>query len=638
MKKTLLSLSIGMITALGVHAQTIFSENFDATTGTALPSGWSMDPVNTTSWKTGTSASLGSQYFPLPDIPGQGRFVALNDDADSSIHNPNTLLITPVINLSGQTGVWASFDLSYLAASNQGSAPMESLTLEASTNGGSSWTVVATMTGNAQNWWEPRYVDLSSVSGQSNVKLAFRYGDDDSWMYGVGIDNFKVFVPAANDLALTSVSPVEGDAAAYVAPGSQVTISGTVFNNGTDAVTSYVVNYQQGSNPVVNVPQTANIPAFGSGTFNNVTYTVPAVGNYPLKVWVTLSGDNEHANDSADAYTAGYSFLPSKKLVFEEATGTWCGWCPRGTVKMKEFAEAHPGVAAQIAVHNGDPMTVAAYDAEIGNHIQGYPSIVVDRDIVGDPGDIQSLYDQYKGRFGFAEVTMGSPTVSGTSVSVPVTIKPAVDINGGKLALVVTEDGVTGTGSGWAQHNYYAGGGQGPMGGYENLPADVVGEIYNFVGRSITPDPNGAASGLPGSMTAGSTYTATLTTTLDASWNVANLKYIVMLFGDNNKILNSDYTGSVGIKNVEAGIDNADIYPNPANDIAYLKLDVKEASKATVTITDIMGRKVLNNINTDLKAGANTVKIATAGLANGMYMVNLNTEKGSITLKLQVLK
>ena len=50
------------------------------------------------------------------------------------------------------------------------------------------------------------------------------------------------------------------------------------------------------------------------------------------------------------------------RVVGEEATGTWCGWCPRGAVALNWMDHDYEGYWQGIAVHNGDPMSDADYD------------------------------------------------------------------------------------------------------------------------------------------------------------------------------------------------------------------------------------------------------------------------------------
>lgn len=643
MKKSLLCLSLGLLVAGGVQAQTYVNEDFNSVTAPSLPTNWVSSPSGL--WQTGAPDNI---------IPNAGTLMGLSLNTTAHMNvvglNGNTnannaILETPSFSIpSSVTTAYLNFDMSYLQLQYTANTNLkEDLYLMSSTDNGATWTTVQEIAGNQGSVWESRSISLASFAGSTNLRLGFKYTNSDTVLMGAAFDNIKVLVPVPAEMALLSVTPQQGDANAYGGVNSQVTLTGTVQNNGSSPITSYTVYYQEGSNTPVATQETANIAAFQTSSFSNVSYTVPSVGTHNLKVWIELSGDTDPSNDSATAYVEGVSFSPVKHLVFEEATGTWCGWCPRGSYNMKVFRAAHPGSAAQIAVHDGDPMTITSYDALITSvpGFSGFPSVVVDRSVIIDPGDMETTYQQLKHNFGFAGVTMGTPSISGNSVSVSVDVKPAVDINGAKLAFVVIEDGVTGTGGTWGQHNYYAGGQSGAMGGYENLPSVIDNEVYEFVARTISPSAAGGASGLPSTMTAGSTYSATLTATLDGSWNQDSLKYVVLLIGANGNILNSDFTGSnnTGINNVEAGLNNAIIYPNPAKgNTAFLNVTAKNTTDAVVTVTDLSGRTLNVLPSVRLQEGQNVINVPTQGLANGIYMVTLKTDKGNINLKLQVIK
>ena len=65
--------------------------------------------------------------------------------------------------------------------------------------------------------------------------------------------------------------------------------------------------------------------------------------------------------------------------------------------------------------------------------------------------------------------------------------------------MILTEDGVTGTSSDYAQANAYANNANGPMGGYENLPNPVPASqmVYDHVGRAIPTGYDGVAGSIP---------------------------------------------------------------------------------------------------------------------------------------------
>lgn len=650
MRRTLLLFSLATVVAAAeTNAQNYVYENFNSTSAGSLPASWSSAPAS--QWKAGAPDDI-MPYIGAIGVSGNTashmKAVGINGNAGASADG--AILATPVINLPGSaTNAKVVFDKCYFAVYlSSDPNKKEILTLVASTNGGSTWSDVAVITANSQYNWEDTAISIGSFAGQANLKLGFKYQNTSSQLIGAALDNIRIYNQGANDIALLSASPVAGDPQqGYKTVGGQATISGTVFNYGSAPITSYVVKYQQGANPVVSYNVTgANIAPLTTGNFTHGTpYTVPSLGTFPMKVWVELGGDAYHNDDSSSAQVVGVSFMPTKRLVYEEGTGTWCGWCPRGAVGMEEFAEANPGKVAQIAVHNDDPMEIPAYDAFMTqNFIDGFPSLVVDRSVVTDPGpdNVNAVYDAMKNNFGFADVTMGTPSVSGTTLTVPVTVKSALNLSNAKLALVVTESNVKGTGSSWAQTNYYANNQQGPMGGWETKGASVTGVNYHFVARSITPSPGGEASGLPATLTANTNYNATLTATLNSAWKTADLQYIVVLInGDDNTIMNSAFSAlptlqpglPTAIENIAAGIQKAVLYPNPVNDQVNIELNLTNATKVTFNIVNILGQQVGTPIVKTLSAGQSITDIATSNLAPGVYFMNIETDKGNLQQK-----
>lgn len=651
MKRRLLLASLAFVCAHGVSAQNYIYENFNTSTGGALPASWASTPAS--QWKTGEPDAV--TPYNLGGVSGNtaSHMKAAGINGNIGAAADGAILSTPAINLpASATGTKIAFSKCYFGfALNSDPSKKESFTLVASTNGGSTWSDVATI--NPGNGWKDTIISVGTYAGQSNLKLGFKYGNTASALVGASIDNVRIYIAGANDIALLSAAPEAGAPNSYKTVGGNVTITGSVFNYGTAVLNNYTVKYQQGSGPVASYNVTnANIASAASGNFSHGTpFTIPAVGTFPIKVWVELTGDTYHNDDSASAQAIGVSFMPVKKLVFEEGTGTWCGFCPRGSLYMEKFAELHPGKAAQIAVHNDDPMTVSAYDTYMGSYFGGYPSMTSDRLVNADPSDIEAVYTAMKDNFGYAEITMGTPAISGTTVTIPVTVKAATNITNPKLALVVTESNVSGTGSAWDQHNYYSDSRSqdaGTLGGgWDAQPDPVPGVKYHFVARSISPSVTGGASGLPATLVAGTIYNATLTATLNSAWKTADLQYIAMLMDGSATVLNSAFSplptlkptlpSTSAVANIEAGIENAQLYPNPTTGVAYLQVELTDATNGTLTITDVMGRPVSPAKTTAMRSGTTVLEIQTEHLATGMYLINLATEKGNVAMKLQVI-
>ena len=79
----------------------------------------------------------------------------------------------------------------------------------------------------------------------------------------------------------------------------------------------------------------------------------------------------------------------TKKVVLEEFTGEWCGWCPEGAKVMVDNIAAHPGKVIGIAVHDGDPMEIPSYNTWIKalTGVTGFPNGSVDRADASDRGN-----------------------------------------------------------------------------------------------------------------------------------------------------------------------------------------------------------------------------------------------------------
>lgn len=74
---------------------------------------------------------------------------------------------------------------------------------------------------------------------------------------------------------------------------------------------------------------------------------------------------------------AAAAFIPKKRVVLEEGTGTWCGWCPLGILAFEHIEEKYGDQVIKIAVHNGDIFTVADYDSNL--NFPGFPCGTVNR-------------------------------------------------------------------------------------------------------------------------------------------------------------------------------------------------------------------------------------------------------------------
>ena len=329
-----------------------------------------------------------------------------------------------------------------------------------------------------------------------------------------------------------------------------------------------------------------------------------------------------------------------KIVIAEEGTGTWCGWCPRGTVAMDLMAHNYEGYYQGIAVHNGDPMTVPLYDADL--EVSGYPSALVDRGSEIDPGVIKTDFMQRIVIEPSAIITNGAAMV-GDSLNVSLTVDFNTTVSGNwKIACVLTEDGVSGTANNYSQSNYYSGGADGDLIGLDgtnwaDLPGTVNASnmVYDHVARALSPSFNGYA-GFPNSIESGGSYTFNFKFGMDANWKAEDMHIVGMLMDasgrtDNGSSSTIDAAIANGFVNGSEVLATTDLeqfdavlnlYPNPTTDYLKLAFNIKQASDVQINILNVAGQIVANNKYTGI-VGAQTLPLNVSGFSVGLYTVEL---------------
>ena len=89
------------------------------------------------------------------------------------------------------------------------------------------------------------------------------------------------------------------------------------------------------------------------------------------------------------------------------------------------------------------------------------------------------------------------------------------------------------------------------------------------------------------------------------------------------------------ITNLPGAVSAFNVYPNPANDIVSINLDLNETSNLLVDVTDIAGKQVALILN-EKQSGAITKQFNTAALPKGNYLVRLQVNGATVTQKLTV--
>lgn len=485
------------------------------------------------------------------------------------------------------------------------------------------------------------------VNGINTVASADFYPlqNNQFFMDNVSFDHQTYTLPTLN--AMVGSLNMGGNIA-----GQNVSPSVSILNAGQNALTSFDVNLNyNGQNYTQNVTG-VNVASIASYNVSIPALSLVAGLNNAV---VTISNINGGNDDNAADNTLTQEVDPvvpaaGKIVVGEEATGTWCQWCPRGAVFMDKFAADYNGFWAGIAVHNGDPMTVTDYDAGIGTLIGGYPSALVDRLGDVDPSQMSSDFFTRLQTAPKGVLTNGAnwdPATRVLNVSVSTEMLQATT-GAYKVACVLTEDGVTGTGSGYNQSNAYAGGNNGVMGGFESLPSPVPAAqmVYDHVARAIAPSFGGQTGVIATTTTVGDNYTANFSFTLPATWDETQMHIVGMLIDPQGKIDNAGYTnineavqnGYVGVQELIGAINLEEmltVAPNPATDFANIMLHIPTAAPVSVHVLDAKGgilqARQFGSLQGDFEIGLNT-----SNYAPGLYIVELQMNGQRVQKKLVI--
>lgn len=650
MKKSLLSLASAALLATGVSAQSsIFSEDFNndgqgtlgeftAVDGDLL----TRDPQGIlpqiTSWSQIYFTGAQDNWFPSAWADYVGEETTPADD----------WLISPAIEVPTGGDVTLTFD-SYRYIPQGATAGQGKLVIAVSTDGGQNYMRVDSIMDEATGAWNNNTVDLSAFAGET---ISFAFVNNNVETQGEFIDNVNLAASLPLDIELVDISVPN----TYSTTASQ-TVSIEVKNLGTSAITGFDVEWTDGTNTYNETIDGLSLATGASQSFDLMDMFNPAeYGIYDVDV--TISGLNAGTEETSLGNNEGsieiyyWQSFPQRNVLFEEGTGPWCGWCPRGFVAMEYMINKYPDNFIGIAVQNGNtnPMKVTEYDSGLG--LTGFPGGVWGR---ADQSSVsnQVLEAEYLARVqvpGGVEITHAAeidPETRELTVNIDAVFPYSATNTNFRFAAIIVEDDIRGNTSAYNQVNYYSyQTNNQPLTGYgfdwqaETDPVSYTKMYYDHVGRVLLGGFNGENGSVPANITVGQTYSHTFTHTLSEGINFEKAKVVVIMLDENNATVNANeekVTAKVGV--VENATVNASInmFPNPAKDNTVLTINLDNNQEVALEVVDLTGAVISSEV-INLNAGVNTKEINTADLPAGIYMVNVNTAETSLSEKLIIVK
>ena len=596
--------------SLGWRNNTAFNtiQSYDSMPGSFAGS-WGALP--STPYITGTFEYSHMMYIPVgktgyfnfqaENIPGTEWALEVNLDANGGIAMSNTGGASFNCSYPG-TGVWFEIKFHIDLTNNI-------------------WEVL--IDGVSQGVFSNPINRIASLDLYPNANSSY-YIDDVCYHF----DTTQIVLPNL-DLALSNINTISGLA------GQNRDVLVDVINLGLTTITSFDIDFDYNGNIITENVTGVYIPMLSS---YSVAFTNPIVltgGSNTATATVSningLGPDNVPSNDAGSSTISSVEPTPDKLVIGEEATGTWCGWCPRGAVALNFMDQDYHGYFQGIAVHNGDPMTDTDYDAGLyGYHGGSFPSAVIDRENLSpalDPSDFEAEFMQ-KITSPISATFNGTAVATGNVIDVEISATAISSINGNwTFACALVEDSVSGTGGTWYQSNSYAGGAVGSLidvdgTDWSTLPNWVpdVQMIYRHVARGIQPSFNGAA--LPqSSYNIGDVFSQNFQFTIDPSWDISQMHVVGMLI--NNGSIDNAVSLPVSIATSEQYINSSidfSVYPNPTNFTTNLFISLDSEKEVSVSIRSIEG-KIIAKGNYGIMNGSHRLTFDVSNFSQGIYIV-----------------
>lgn len=384
---------------------------------------------------------------------------------------------------------------------------------------------------------------------------------------------------ADNSLAVTSVSP------STIEVGDNFNVTIGLSNFGTNEVRTIDYTYSVGDvvsgagSLRLDTPVPATLGGRGTATIPIKPLDKP--GNYPIDVTVTkVNGeDNMSSNATCTGSVVCALFVPVNRPLFEEYTGLWCGFCPRGYIGMERMKELYPDRFVALSYHGRqrDPLECTETTP---NNVSGYPKAYINRELSLDPYygsgasqeelGVRNDWLEYANRTTIAEVDahLGWTDENHTAVNCYARVRFVGDYPDSdyRLSFALLADGITQVdGTELLQSNYFKGDYNVTGSDWDkfvygeekvNIPFNDIVVAYN--------DQWGVPGSLPTDIQAGEYYGYSYQYSLplknkygvEVVSDYTKLRCVAVLTSSDGKVINccaSPYIGTSGIGNVIAG-------------------------------------------------------------------------------------
>jgi hypothetical protein len=526
---------------------------------------------------------------------------------------------------------------------------------------------------------------MYKLLGDSAVNLPFQFSFD--------LDKFIVykFVRGTQpeydlvikDLNLGKIYPVN----------SIVNFSGQLSNWGKRPVSSFYMNYSINQGDTISyLVDGLDLKPDGEG---NVSFLHPiswlsgAVGSLSdVNFWLSKpnglpDGMDANSHITRKVLRNNNNYTAIKNVLFEEATGAWCGYCPDAHLLLKQAIKQHGRRIVPVSYHIEDSMSNSDGNVILSNYVTSYPDAILDRKTF--LGSNSTWLAEVNARLsGMAPVDIFIEERNYNLQTREITYRVRVKFSDywyGNLRLgsIVTENNVRGGPSPniWSQYNYYSKDHSGGVGGSThplyNEKEYMDGYIHQFVNRAMPGGVWGVEGLMPFLVAPGSEYSMDFKYVLpeatfvhydadnnteycstvdipgqDEGWNIpANINLIgyVAEYNDTDAmhrpIINSgqkrlwDLENGIRVPDRQAAIS---VFPNPSSDRLNIGIDLEEFSDVSIIICNSFGQVVCEESFDGLSRGRNVLFVNSSSFTSGIYQVHVFAGSVSYVASLSVAR
>ncbi len=336
----------------------------------------------------------------------------------------------------------------------------------------------------------------------------------------------------------------------------------------------------------------------------------------------------------------------SNNVVVEEATGTWCGYCPCGHEFITQILAAHP--KSVVILYHGppnygspvDPFAATGYPVIQLMGMTSYPTAVFGRTSgaisrsawVSTANSQASLPPNVKIVVTNQTLNLATRTISATINATALT--NLTDTY--NIYYVITENNLV------SPQNFYA------SCGTAGVHSDYV---HNHVSRALV---NGTTGELLTSSpwNQNTVLTRQLSYVIPAGIDLANIDLNIIIYKVGTPYpTNAAVQNGMSVKRSDlalTGVGNSEIYPtkysleqnypNPFNPTTNIRFTVPKEGHVTLKIFDISGKEVATYLDSYINAGIYNAPFDGSQLTSGIYFYRLTAGDFVETKKMMLIK